>query len=136
VEVAADRSGDWAWLLACCRGDHWGEGALLAVSTARASLAHWAEHNNTELVAKHSEVADALAEGDRRFPGDPRRHMDVTIGPEPVVIDADPEATALLNLRAAAGEPVAMVTAIAEALRVGVPAESVRATVREVTHRG
>jgi hypothetical protein len=98
-------------------------------------MAHWAKHN-PELVAKHREVADALAEGDRRYPGDPRRHLDITIGPKPVEVNAVPETAALAELRAAAGDPLGMATAIAEALRLGVPAETVRATVREVAGHG
>jgi hypothetical protein len=122
---------DWQWMVAACRGEMWGEGALRMTSTIRASLRWWHEHEPA-IAKRFQELADALAEGDRRFPNDPRRHLAIEIGPEPV--EVDPVDQALFNIRAAAGDPLAMASAIAGALQVGVPAEIVRATVLEMRH--
>jgi hypothetical protein len=127
-----DTTGDWQWMLAACRGEMWGEGALRMVSIVRASLRYWNEHDPAT-AERFQDLADALAEGDRRFPCDPRRHLAVEIGPERVE-DIDPEGMALLDLRGAVDDPVAMASAIAAALQAGVPAETVRATVLEVRH--
>jgi hypothetical protein len=107
-------TGDWQWMLDACRGEMWGAGALRMVSTIRASLRYWAK----------------LADGDRRFPHDPRRHLAVEIGPEPV--EVDPVDQALFDLRAARGNHQATAVAIADALRSGVPEETVRQMVLEV----
>jgi hypothetical protein len=127
----SDAAGDWAWMLAVCRGEMWGEGALRQVSIVRATLRYWAERE-PEMLHRHRELADALAEGDRRFPHDPRRHLAVEIGPEPV--EVDPQDSAVSELWLSAADPVARASAIARALQVGVPAETVRATVLELRH--
>jgi hypothetical protein len=122
-------TGDWQWMLDACRGEMWGAGALRMVSTIRASLRYWAKHE-PKMVTRHRELADALADGDRRFPHDPRRHLAVEIGPEPV--EVDPVDQALFDLRAARGNHQATAVAIADALRSGVPEETVRQMVLEV----
>jgi hypothetical protein len=75
-----------------------------------------------------------LAEGDRRHPLDPRRHIDLDTWS--LDIESDPEATALAVLRTAAGDPTARAAAIAAALRQGVPDDVVRRVVREVCDAG
>jgi hypothetical protein len=115
------------WLPAL-RGEVWSEGALLHVATMRWVLQERAA-NGLEAPA---EVVEALAEGDRRHVLDGRRRLNLDTWT--VDVESDPLADALFELRAAAGDPVAMAAAIAEALQVGVPAETVRRTVSEMRH--
>jgi hypothetical protein len=115
------------WLPAL-RGDVWTVGALMHVATMRWVLAERAANG----LSSPPEVVEALAEGDRRHPLDPRRHINLDTWS--LDVGSDPEATALAVLRGAAGDPVATCAAIAAALRLGVPSEVVRATVQEVRH--
>ena len=113
------------WLPAL-RGEVWTVGALMHVATMRWVLAERAANG----LSSPLEVVEALAEGDRRHPLDPRRHINLDTWS--LDIESDPEATALAVLRGAAGDPVAMLDAIRAALYAGVEPEAVQAAVREV----
>jgi len=124
--VVAVTSVDY-WLPAL-RGEIWSQGALLHVASVRWVVRERAANG----LESPPEVVEALAEGDRRHVLDGRRRLNLDTWT--VDVDADPITMALTELRLAAGDPVAMASAIAEALQVGVPAETVRRTVSEMRH--
>jgi hypothetical protein len=119
---------DERWMVRCLRGEIWTEGALRVVADVRWVLRERAANG----LDSPPHVVEALAEGDRRHVLDPRRRLNIDTWSRD--IEADPTTEALLAVRAAAGDPVAMAAAIAEALRQGVADDVVRHTVEEARH--
>ena len=113
------------WLPAL-RGEVWTEGALLHVASCRWVL----EQRTARGFGSPPEVVEALAEGDRRHVCDPRRYLNLDTWT--VDVGHDVETEALLDLRAAAGDPVALADAIAAALDAGLSREAVQRTLVEV----
>jgi hypothetical protein len=114
------------WLPAL-RGEIWTEGALLHLASTRWVLSERAAQGRPS----PPEVVEALAEGDRRHPGDPRRYLNLNTWSTDA--DADPVTEALLRIRCAVDQPEEVVEAIAAAILDGVPPDTVRAVIQEVS---